>query len=427
MPSRVRPSPAAPPSSLPRHQSPLSVHHGSAIPGRPPRHLAGCLTPLTAVLVALVTLSPWASPPLAVHAAPGAPATISGAHEGQRGTGATVHPLRRSASALMRLSHGVTARSVSAGTYYSLALGTDGHVYAWGDSGSGQLGNGSTINRSTPVQVLLPRGVTALSVSAGNAHSLALGSDGQVYAWGDNTSDELGNGGATSSDAPVRVRLSGGVTARSVSAGATHSLALGSDGQVYAWGTNSSGQLGNGGTTNSPLPLRVRLPRGVTARSVSAGFDHSLALGSDGHVYAWGNNNSGQLGIGSTTDRHTPVQVLLPRGVTALSVSAGSLFSLALGSDGRLYAWGSNESGQLGAGSTTDRHTPVQVLLSHGVTPLSISAGGTHSLAGGSDGHSYAWGDNTYGELGDGGTTNTPTPAQILLPGGVTARSIAKW
>jgi len=152
----------------------------------------------------------------------------------------------------------------------------------------------------------------------------------------------------------VVVSLPAGVTATAIAAGGNHSLAIGSNGNVYAWGFNYEGQLGNGidsqnsTTPQSKVPVLVKLPAGVTARAIAAGENHSLAIGSDGKLYAWGWNNFGQLGIGSTdTDRPTPVVVTLSAGVTPTAITAGSLHSLATGSDGNLYAWGSNDSGEL--------------------------------------------------------------------------------
>ncbi|WP_029676382.1 hypothetical protein, partial [Bifidobacterium sp. A11] len=157
------------------------------------------------------------------------------------------------------------------------------------------------------------------------------------------------------------------------------SLALGSDGNAYAWGYNYYGRLGDGTTTDRYTPVRVRtpdrnmypdLPKDFTYVQVSAGWQHSLALGSDGNAYAWGDNVNGKLGDGTTTDRYTPVRVRtpdrnmypdLPKDFTYVQVSAGWLYSLALGSDGNAYAWGYNGYGELGDGTTTERYTPVRV------------------------------------------------------------------
>jgi alpha-tubulin suppressor-like RCC1 family protein len=318
-------------------------------------------------------------------------------------------------------------------------------LYVWGDNSYGQLGDGSTTSSSVPVRVTLPGGVTPRAVSEGYRTSLAVGSDGGVYAWGDNQFGQLGDGSTTEESTPVRVSLPGGVRAIAVSEGFDTSLALGSNGTVYAWGDNTSGQLGDGTATgpgtcgNSPCsttPVAVSLPRGVRATAVSeGGLDTSFALGSDGRVYAWGDNRDGQLGDGTTTGPQTcgnspcsttPVAVSLPRHVRAAAVSAGGATTLALTWNGRVYAWGDNSSGQLGNGSTTEESTPVLVSLPSGVRATAVSAGGATSLARTWYGRVYAWGDNSSGQLGDGSTTDSSTPVLVSLPRGVRVITVSE-
>jgi len=175
----------------------------------------------------------------------------------------------------------------------------------------------------------------------------------------------------------------------------------------------------------------VKLPAGVTARAFAAGENHSLAIGSDGKLYAWGWNNFGQLGIGSTdTDRPTPVVVTLSAGVTPTAIAAGSSHNLAIGSDGVLYSWGYNFSGQLGDGSANFPYynTTLQaVSLPTGVTATNIAAGGSHSLAIGSDGNLYAWGSNQYGQLGNTSAPSQahPVPQAVNLPTGTTPAALS--
>ena len=308
---------------------------------------------------------------------------------------------------------------------HSVAVGADGKLYAWGANNYGQLGNGTTTASTTPVLVHTPAGVTFTRVSVGDSHTLAVGSDGNTYAWGLNSSGQLGDGTTTNRLTPVVVQAPTGVTFSSVNigAGASHSVAIGSDGNTYAWGSNLDGQLGDGTTTNRLTPVVVQAPTGVTFSSISIGSFHNLATGSDGNTYAWGWNAYGQLGDGTTTNRSAPVLVKVPAGVSFTDLNAGGLHSLVLGSDGKTYAWGYNAFGQLGDGTTTSRSAPVPVKVPAGVSFTDLNAGGLHSLALGSDGKTYAWGYNAFGQLGDGTTTSRSTPVVVKAPSGVTFTS----
>ena len=253
----------------------------------------------------------------------------------------------------------------------SAQAGPSTELYSWGYNVDGQLGNGNTANENIPVKVQLPSGVTATAAAAGGFHSLAIGSDGKLYAWGDNTYGQLGNGTGTPSTTPVVVSMPAGVTATAVAAGEDHSVALGSDGNVYDWGYNGFGQLGNGTTNNSTLPIKVGLPAGVTATAVAAGNYMSEALGSNGDVYAWGDGADGQLGDGKTVNELSPIQV----NVSFISaVAAGGLHSLVI-SLGTVYAYGYGGFGQLGDNKFTNASTRVKVLLPSGVNGVAIAAG----------------------------------------------------
>ena len=322
---------------------------------------------------------------------------------------------------------------VSAGWDCSLAVGSDGNAYAWGLNSSGQLGDGTTTQRTTPVKVGKPTGLTYVQISAGDDHSLALGSDGNAYAWGSNTYGKLGDGTTTQRTTPVKVGKPTGLTYVQVSAGWQHSLALSSAGNAYAWGLNSDGQLGDGTKTDRTTPVKVRKPTNAPADftyvQVNGGGDHSLAMGSDGYAYAWGYNNYGQLGNKSYSNSTVPVRVRNPaktndtsKGLQAAQIIAGFNHSLALGSDGYTYAWGWNNYGQLGNTTTRDSSVPVRVRnpanptdTSKGLKAVQLSAGEYYSLALGSDGNAYTWGANGNGQLGNDTTKDSNIPVPVVF------------
>ena len=206
-----------------------------------------------------------------------------------------------------------------------------------------------------------PLAVTTLVASSARAAGTEA-----LYAFGDNTDGALGNGTTTDAYVPTVVTLPGGVTPTGGAAGGDHSLVIGSNGLLYAWGLGTDGQLGNGTTTTSSTPVQVSLPLGVVPVAVAAGDDHSLALGSNGTLYAWGYNGYGQLGNGTKTNEDTPVTVTFPSGVTATAIAAGENFSLALGSDGNVYAWGDGNLGALGQGNQSVVDHPAESPLAVG-------------------------------------------------------------
>jgi alpha-tubulin suppressor-like RCC1 family protein len=294
---------------------------------------------------------------------------------------------------------------VAAGQGHVVALQADGTVMAWGNNARGQLGDGTTTNRLSPVAVPGLTGVVA--VSAGSAGTVALKANGTVMAWGWNDFGQLGDGTTTASASPVQVLGLTGVVAVSTSGRST--VALKSDGTVAAWGANFGGELGDGTTTNRSSPVMVPWLTGVVA--VSAGLSYTVALKSDGTMMAWGYNDSGQLGDGTTTNRLSPAAVPGLNGVVA--VAAGYKHTVVLKADGTVMAWGWNGYGQLGDGTTTDRLSPVAV---QGLTRvLAASTGAWHTVALKADGTVMAWGDNSVGELGDGTTTDRLSP--VAVPG----------
>jgi alpha-tubulin suppressor-like RCC1 family protein len=308
-------------------------------------------------------------------------------------------------------------RQVSSGGRHTLALDTFGDLFVAGDNSLGQTGNATNSSRIffTPA-FQFPTFAVWKDIAAGGLHSLALTSGGQLYAWGFNAFGQLGNGSNTTVLGPTLVPLPAGVSNwTAIAAGTNHSLALGNDGNLYAWGRGLDGVLGNGGTTNSPLPQRVVRPVEVTTWvKIAAGANHSLALGNNGKLYAWGLGSSGQLGNGTSANFAVPVPVTAPPGVPNWqAISAGVTHSLGIGDDGNLYAWGTGLQGQLGPNAGAGnafRPTPVLVPRPDSVGSWNgVSAGALHSLGLGDNCTLYSWGANSFGQLGIGsfvGQTN---------------------
>ena len=314
-------------------------------------------------------------------------------------------------------------------------------LHAWGDNTSGQLGNDSTVAATLPVLVD-PGGVlagrTILTAIAGGTRNLLLCADGSLFQWGMDTAGNLGTNNGAASKVPVPVDLSGvlaGKRVTRIAVGDDHCLALCSDGTLAAWGNNNSGQLGNAsaaypGETNPVLVNQTGVLAGKTVIAIAAGAFHNLVLCADGSLAVWGNNYRGQLGDGTTTNRSQPLLVnrsgvLAGKSITA--IAAGAYHSLVLCADGTLAGWGYNSNGQLGNNSTASTSAPVLVNRTGvlaGKTVTALTAGSSHSAALCADGTLAAWGSNSYGQLGNGSSTNASVPVLVTRTGVLASKTI---
>lgn len=311
--------------------------------------------------------------------------------------------------------------SVGTGFEHTCAVTGAGGVECWGHGSSGQLGNNSTANSSVPVKVsTLSSGVAA--VVSGAAHSCALTTGGGVKCWGSNAFGALGNNATTNSSVPVNVvGLTSGVIAIATGGDASHTCAITSAHGLRCWGNNNYGQLGNGANANSGVPVDVTgLSAGVA--SVAVGQENTCARTTAGGAKCWGSNGYGQLGNGSTTGSSVPVDVSgLTSGVA--SVSVGSFNTCGLTTAGGVKCWGSNVQSSLGNGSTADSSVPVTVSgLGSGVG--AISSGRYQSCALTTGGGLKCWGYNLSGQLGDASNTNHGVPVDVSgLTSGVSSVS----
>ncbi len=306
------------------------------------------------------------------------------------------------------------ALSVSSGSMHSCVVTTSGGVKCWGYNPAGELGDGTTTTRSTPVDVVgLTSGVAM--VSAGTENTCALTSAGGVKCWGDNGLGQLGAGniGVAQSDTPVDViGLASGVTA--IAVGYDHACAVTTGGAVKCWGWNDYGQLGDGtmgGSSSTPVDV-VNL--GAKAHALALGDFHSCAITAVG-VSCWGGNGNGQLGNFTQTDSASPVAAAkLAGGVTSLSASQDR--TCAVSSTGKAYCWGQNRGSYLGVGRRQVRVLAPALVVGLPGKVTTVGVGDSICTTGG--GITSCWGRNTYGQVGDGTTTPRTTPVQVVgLPG----------
>ncbi len=359
---------------------------------------------------------------------------------GQIGDNSTVNRLAPVSMAPGGVWSGKTIAEMDAGGYHSVALSSSNELYGWGYNFFGQLGNASNSSRLEPAPVVMTgvlAGKTVTAIAAGTHHTLALTSEGRVYSWGLNDDGGLGDGTRTGRNEPVAVSTSGALAGKIVIAMATgyqQCLVLTADRRLFSWGLNAQGQLGDGSNSTRTLPVAVvttGVLAGKTITQIAAGRDHCMVLTSDGKLFAWGRNDYGQLGDGTTTNRNVPVAVNMSGALAGKSVAAmdgGYSHTVAVTTDGRMFAWGRNDQGALGDGTLTNRLLPVAVVagaVPPGTQAASVQCGRDHSVALTTAGKIYAWGQNENGQLGEGSGELKIIPAAVTMSGVLAGRTVS--
>ena len=280
----------------------------------------------------------------------------------------------------------ILGKQSSASFYHSCAIALNGRAYCWGSGNSGKLGNGSTASSRVPVAVNTSgvlAGKTIKQISAGENHTCAIASDNRAYCWGSNKNGQLGNGSTADSNVPVAVNMSGalaGKTIKQMSTGYSSTCAIASDNRAYCWGSGNNGQLGNGSTADSRVPVAVNMSgalAGKTIKQILAGGDHGCVVASDDKMYCWGLNNNGELGNNSSVNSSVPVAVNTDgvlAGKTIRQMSAGFSSTCAVDSEYNMYCWGYNDNGQLGNNSTNNSRVPARVYVPKENTTIAANA-----------------------------------------------------
>ena len=309
---------------------------------------------------------------------------------------------------------GTNWKQVSAGSAHSAAIKTDGTLWTWGANAQAELGINSAIRKCTPVQTSAG-GTDWKQVSCGSAFMAAIKTDGTLWTWGFNGSGQLGINNITTRSTPVQV-FGSATNWKQVSCGGAFAAAIKTDGTLWTWGANSQGQLGNNNTTTRCTPVTTSVG-GTDWRQVSCGSEHVAAIKTDGTLWAWGDNSASQLGnFEASVDKRSPVPVF-GSATNWKQVSCGGVHTAAVKTDGTLWTWGRNIEGQLGINITSNSIcTPVQVFGS-ATNWKQVSCGTAFTAAIKTDGTLWTWGANDQGQLGINNTTTRCTPVTTSVGG----------
>jgi alpha-tubulin suppressor-like RCC1 family protein len=327
---------------------------------------------------------------------------------GQLGDNTTVYK----SSPVQTITYGANWKQVAGGNDHTAAIKTDGTLWNWGYNLYGQLGDNTIASRSSPVQTTA-FGTNWKQVACGFLHTAAIKTDGTLWCYGRNISGLLGDNTTTLRSSPVQT-VAFGTNWKQVACGTYHTAAIKTDGTLWLWGVNGYGELGNNTITNRSSPLQT-VAGGSNWKEVACGNYHTAAIKVDGTLWTWGYNPFGQLGDNTVTNRSSPVQTTA-FGTNWSKVACGYGNTSAIKTDGTLWSWGINDNGQLGDNTGTNRSSPVQTVAG-GTNWKQISCRFRHTAAIKTDGTLWSWGNNSGGKLGDNTGTYRSSPVQTILYG----------
>lgn len=344
------------------------------------------------------------------EAAPAIEGALWGAGEGNHGEMGDNEAVDRS-SPVQTICGGSNWASVSCGYYNIAALKSDGTLWTWGQNNDGGLGDNTTDYKSSPVQTVCGgSNWSYLVVGTYYEHCAAIKTDGTLWLWGRNGDGEIGDGTTDDKSSPVQT-VAGGSDWKQVASGSSHTAAIKTDGSLWTWGDNNAGQLGNNDTTASSSP--TQLGSGTDWSFVDCGNDYMAALKTDGSLWLWGDNNDGTLGVGDSANYSSPVQTICG-GTNWSKISCGDHHMTAIKDDGTCWLWGRNSDGQLGNDTTTTVSSPIQTICG-GNNWAQVDGGQYHTAALKTDGTCWVWGANGRGQLATNNTTGASSPVQTVM------------
>jgi alpha-tubulin suppressor-like RCC1 family protein len=311
-------------------------------------------------------------------------------------------------------------KQVTCGYMHTAAIKTDGTLWTWGYNYFGQLGNNTTISKSSPIQTIAG-GTNWKQVSGGSSHIAAIKTDGTLWNWGYNGDGRLGDSTISHRSSPIQT-IAGGTNWKQVSGGFFHTAAIKTDGTLWNWGDNYYGQLGNNTTISKSSPIQT-IAGGTNWKQVSCSQYHTAAIKTDGTLWNWGRNNYGQLGDSTMISKLSPIQTITG-GTNWKQVAGGFYHTAAIKTDGTLWSWGYNLFGALGDNTTTSKSSPIQTITG-GNNWKQVACGAYHTAAIKTDGTLWSWGNPGEGRLGDSDRATPKSSPVQTIAGGTNWKQVA--